>query len=219
MHAARASIRPKAGPDLPSIRAFSLLEVVAAVGIFAIGMVAVLALLTPVTKSVATVSEAEAAARVADAVLARRQAMPFTTAAALIQDPAAIQKTDASGAYNPNDGTHPAVLFAKPDGELGIYDATATPKGWFDSSGARFADADKYFEIELIRNETLSPAAADAGALMLAFNMRVRWPAFLPSSTGGAVQVGANPATGAQTSVAFDQSKKSVLFFTGSISR
>jgi len=152
-------------------------------------------------------------------VLARLQAVPFLTAAALIQDPVVVQKNDASGGYNPNDATHPAVIFAKLDGELGLFNATASPKGWFDSSGTRLADADKYFEIELIRNETLSPKAADSSGpppMMLAFSMRVRWPAFLPGSNGVAVQVGANPAG---ASVTFDHSKKSVLFFTGSITR
>jgi len=197
-------------------RAFSLIEVVAAVGIFAIGMVAVLALFTPITKSVATVSEAESAARVAEAVLARLQAMKFDEVAALLQDPADVQRNDASGSYNPNDGTHPAVIFAKLDGEIGLYATNGTTSGWMNSAGARLPDADKYFEIELIRNAMLSPSANDTTASMLAFAMRVRWPAFLSGSSGGAVQIGANPAGGAVT---FDHSKKSVLFFTGSVTR
>ena len=98
-------------------RAFSLIEIVVAIGIFAIGFVAVLALLTPIAKSVAGVSESEAAARTADAVIARVSALAakdFSTAAALVQDAAAVQKNDGDGAYNPNDGAkHPAVLFGK----------------------------------------------------------------------------------------------------------
>src|SRR5688572_23291776 len=58
-----------------AIHAFSLIEVIAAVAIFAIGMVAVLGLFAPVTKSVAGVSEAESAARVSDALRARLQAL------------------------------------------------------------------------------------------------------------------------------------------------
>ena len=61
------------------------------------------------------------------------------------------------------------------------------------------------------------PKSADATAAMVAFTMRVRWPAFLGSSSGTAVQVGANPNGGG--SVPFDHSKKQVLFFTGSILR
>jgi hypothetical protein len=81
----------------------------------------------------------------------------------------------------------------------------------------RVENADKYFEIDLIRNETLTPKADDATAPMVAFTMRIRWPAFVAASSGAAVQVGANPAGGGQ--VPYDHSKKQVLFFTGSILR
>lgn len=203
--------------------AFSLLEVVAALAIFAIGMVAVVGLLAPVTKSVATVGDAEAAARAAAAVRARLQtiaAADFNRALALVQDPAAVRTKDSSGAYNPNDGTHPAVLFGKLSGDVGLYDATRTPRGWYDSSvpaPRAVTDAEKFFEIDLIRNETLSPKAADATAPMIAFNIRVRWPAFLPAQGGAPVQVGENRAGGGP--VPFDHGKKQVLFFAGSIVR
>src|SRR5688572_30724993 len=65
---------------------FSLLEVVAAVAIFAIGMVAVLGLFAPVAKSISTVSDSEAAARVADGVKARLRNLPFDLALSLIQE-------------------------------------------------------------------------------------------------------------------------------------
>ncbi len=196
-------------------RAFSLLEVVAAVAIFAIGMVGVLGLFAPVTKSVAAVSDAEAAARVADAVIARLQSVPFATALALVQDPAAIQTNNADGSYNPNDGTkHPAVLFGQLNGEMGIYDPAK--KNWRDSRDRVIADSEKFFEIDLIRNKDISPAANDAAATMIAFNIRLRWPAFVLTSSSTAVQNGQNLAGGA---VPFDQSKKQVMFFTGFITR
>ena len=210
-------------------RAFSLIEVVVAVGIFALGLVAVLGIFAPITKSIATVSESESAARVADSVLARLRAIPFDTAARFVQDATTVQKNDASGAYNPNDGAkNPFVIFGKRDGEAGFYDSDTAQKKWRDSLGNTIADADKYFEIELIRNDTLStktiPAAdpadpgvpADPTATMIAFSMRVRWPSFLPASSGTPVQVGFNPAGGGVT---YDHSKKQVIFFTGSISR
>jgi type II secretory pathway pseudopilin PulG len=200
--------------------AFSLIEVIAAVAIFAVGMVAVLALFAPVTKSVAGVSEAESAARVADALRARLQALPFETALALIQDPAAVQKNDGDGTYNPNAGAkNPAVIFGKRSGDVGIYDASEGRNNWYDSSipPAVVPNADKYFEIDLIRNETLSPKENDATAPVIAFNVRVRWPAFMAASSGAAVQVGANPGGGGP--VPFDHSKKQVMFFTGTIAR
>jgi type II secretory pathway pseudopilin PulG len=201
------------------LAAFSLIEVVAAVGIFAIGMVAVIGLFAPVTKTVSTVSESEAAARVADAVRARLQALPFDRALTLIQDPADVVKNDSSGSYNPNDGAkNPAVMFGKLSGDVGIYDPTATPKGWYDSSVPKpvvLADRDKFFEVDLIRNETLSAKEGDATAALVAFTIRVRWPAFALTSSTTAVQTG--QASGGV--VPFDQSKKQVLFFTGTISR
>ena len=53
--------------------AFSLIEVVAAVGIFAIGMVAVIGLFAPVAKSVGSLADAEAATNVAGLLTARLQ--------------------------------------------------------------------------------------------------------------------------------------------------
>ena len=202
-------------------RGFSLIEVIAAVVIFSIGMVAVLGLYAPVTKSISTVSDSEAAARVADAVRARLQALTFDQALALIQETAAVRKKDGDGAYNPNDGVkYPAVMFGKLSGDVGIYDAGEGRKAWYDSNVPTprvVANADKFFEIDLIRNDQLSPQASDATAAVVAYTMRVRWPAFMASSSGAAVQVGANPSGGG--AVPYDHSKKQVLFFTGAIRR
>lgn len=199
-------------------RAFSLIEVIAAVVIFTIGMVAVLGLFAPVTKSVAAVGEAEAAARVADAVRARLRALPFDSAVALVQEVATVRRNDGLGTYNPNDGRNPAVMFAKLSGEVGILSMQNNRPVWLDSSVPTplpVADADKYFEIELIRNDTLSPKSGDATAAMVAYTMRVRWPAFIAAASGAAVQVGAI-GTGA---VPFDHSRKQVVFFSGAIMR
>lgn len=202
-------------------RAFSLIEVVAAVAVFALGMVAVLGVFAPVSRSVSTVSDAEAAARMADNVRARLQALPFNTALTLIQEVADVRKKDGDGNYNPNDGTkYPAVIFGKLSGDVGLYAAGTNRNQWYDSSVPTpqpVANADKFFEVDLIRNDALSPKAADATTAMVAYTMRVRWPAFLPAPGGAAVQVGANPAGGG--AVPFDHSKKQVLFFTGAIAR
>jgi prepilin-type N-terminal cleavage/methylation domain-containing protein len=198
-------------------RAFSLIEVIAAVAIFAIGMTAILGLFAPITKSVAAVSDAEAAARAADAVRARLQGMPFDAVLALVQDASVVRRNDGSLAYNPN--TNPAVLYAKVSGDLGIYDASEGKRAWYDSSlpaARKVEDYDKFFEIDLIRDDSLTPKSADATAAMVAYTMRIRWPAFYAASSGAAVQVGANPGGGA---VPFDQSKKQVLFFGGAIRR
>ncbi len=193
--------------------AFTLLEVIVALGVFVIGIVGVIGLLATVTKSGTTSGEAEAASRVADSVIARLQAMPFSSAALLVQDPADVLKNNALGNYNPNDGTHPAVIFAKLDGDTGLYDAVK--KVWLGSSGATFANADKFFEVELIRQTALSPLGADDTAALLAFAIRVRWPSWIPSANGAGVQFG----TGQPGAVTFDHGKQQVLFFSGSLRR
>lgn len=201
-------------------RGFSLLEVVVAVAIFALGMVAVLGLFAPVAKSVATVSDSEAAARVADAVRARLQALPFDQAVTLVQEVADVRRKDGDGAYNPNDGTrYPAVMFGKSSGDVGIYDPADGKKAWYDSSvptPQRVLDTEKLFEIDLIRNDTLTPKSGDATAALVAYTIRVRWPAFVMTSSTTAVQFGQNPAGGP---VPFDHGRKQVLFFTGSLLR
>lgn len=196
-------------PPRRPARAFSLLEVLAAVAIFAVGMVGVLGLFVPVTKSVSNLADAEAAARVTDAVRARLQSMPFAEAALLLQDPADVRKNDLSGTYNPNDGTkNPKVIFGKLSGEIGLFDSATGQNRWRDSLGAPLANADKFFEIELIRD------ADRTTDILLAYSMRVRWPSFLPAANG-AVQVGASVGG----PVPFDHGKKQVLFFNGAVSR
>jgi hypothetical protein len=112
------------------------------------------------------------------------------------------------------------VIFGKLSGDIGIYDGAEGRKAWFDSGVPTpriVANADKFFEIDLVRNDQLSPQPSDATAAVVAYTMRVRWPAFMAASSGAAVQVGANPAGGG--AVSFDHSKKQVLFFTGAIRR
>ncbi len=202
-----------------AVRAFSLLEVIAAIAIFAIGMVAVLGLYAPVTNSVAAVGDAEAAARVADAVRARVQALPFDAALLLVQEVADVRAKDGAGNYNPNDGTkYPAVIFGRRDGEVGIYGANQGRGAWYDSGRVTMPDGDKYFEIDLVRSDALTPKTGDAVAAFVAYTMRVRWPAFLPTANPAtAVQIGAAPGGGG--AVPYDHGRKQVLFFTGSVLR
>ncbi|MBI5768969.1 MAG: hypothetical protein HZA93_14330 [Verrucomicrobia bacterium] len=218
-------------PAARGAAAFSLIEVVAALAIFVFGFVGLIGLLAPVTKSVANVEDTEAAALVADAVRARLQtlaAADFATAAGLLQLAANVAKNDGSGSYNPNDGTkNPAVIFAHPRGTVALYDTTQPTKAWYHFDHAlnrlqRMPDADKYFEIELIRNETLSPAPSESApendnrASFLAYTMRVRWPSFTPGPGGTAIQNGFNPQGGAVT---YDHSRKQMMVFTGTINR
>jgi type II secretory pathway pseudopilin PulG len=205
-----------------------LLEVVVAVGVFAIGIVAILALFAPAAKSVSANAEAEAAAAVAQALAAdlqrrvvRADAAPFAAVTALLK-----KSTAAGGHELTNDNARadydiardPQLLFANRDGtKIGTFADTTV---W----GTPNSNREKFFEISLIRNETLSPPAdpaadppvnPDATAAFIAYTARIRWPAFVALSGAGAQQVGANPAG----AVRFDHSSKLSLFVTGAVKR
>jgi type II secretory pathway pseudopilin PulG len=205
-----------------------LLEVVVAVGVFAIGIVAILALFAPAAKSVSANAEAEAAAAVAQALAAdlqrrvvRADAAPFAAVTALLK-----KSTAAGGHELTNDNARadydiardPQLLFANRDGtKIGTFADTTV---W----GTPNSNREKFFEISLIRNETLSPPAdpaadppvnPDATAAFIAYTARIRWPAFVALSGAGAQQVGANPAG----VVRFDHSSKLSLFVTGAVKR
>ncbi|MSU65558.1 MAG: type II secretion system protein [Opitutus sp.] len=214
--------------------AFTLLEVVVAVGIFAIGMVAVVGLFVPVARSVGNSADAEAATNVSELLrteLSRRVATThsFAPVAALLK----ISSTGANGRgghqltdadNNPNatandPRTDPKLLFASRDGsKIGSY----ADQIWGGT------DVDKFFEIALVRNETLSPLAdvtadppvnPDDSAAVLAYIARIRWPAFTPDATPTnqkrALPAGFNPSG----AVRFDNSMKQVLFSAGAVSR
>jgi len=216
-------------------RAFSLIEVVAAVGIFAIGMVAVIGLFAPVAKSVGSLVDAEAAANVADLVTARLQGQDLAAVGQLLKvstGPNRHQLTDADNSPNTpaaDPRLDPQLLFASRDGsKIGLYNDPV----WIDPLTRQPSDLEKFFEIALIRNEALSPPAtvtdsdgvstttnSDETALFLAYTARVRWPAFVPDGTPTnrlrALPAGFNP-TG---TVRFNNSQKQVLFFAGTITR
>ncbi len=193
-----------------TLAAFTLLEVVVAIGVFAVGMVAVIGLFSPVVKSVGDSADAESATRVADLLNVKLQAQGIPVVGPnlkIFTGKTAHQLTtaDASGSYN--IATDSQLLFASRDGTMiGAFNDPV----WVNGS------RDKFFEIALIRNETISPVGSDTTAPLLAYTARVRWPAFIALAGGtGSVQVGANPIA----VVPFDQSQKQVLFFTGAITR
>jgi len=205
-----------------------LLEVVVAVGVFAIGIVAILALFAPAAKSVSANAEAEAAAAVAQALAAdlqRRVAPadpdPFAAVTALLKKSTAAggHELTADNARADYDiARDPQLLFANRDGtKIGTFADTTV---W----GTPNSNREKFFEIALIRNETLSPPGdpaadppvnPDATAAFIAYTARIRWPAFVALSGAGAQQVGANPAG----AVRFDHSSKLSLFVAGAVKR
>ena len=198
-----------------------------AVGVFAIGIVAILALFAPAAKSVSANAEAEAAAAVAQALAADLQrrvvpadADPFAAVTALLKKSiAGGHELTADNARADYDiARDPQLLFANRDGtKIGTFADTTV---W----GTPNSNREKFFEIALIRNETLSPPAdpaadppvnPDAAAAFIAYTARIRWPAFVALSGAGAQQVGANPAG----AVRFDHSSKLSLFVAGAVKR
>jgi uncharacterized protein (TIGR02598 family) len=159
-------------------KAFSLVEVVVAVGVFAIAIVSVIGIIAGIGRSVSEVSDADKAARLVGVIQARLQASPFSVIAGSLKAASTVSSEGAS--YDPSTDTR--VFFASEDGAIvAPYADTATwgQNGTLTTPAAR--DALKYFELTLIRNETLSPAGNDNTAGFLAFNIRVRWPAYLPN--------------------------------------
>jgi type II secretory pathway pseudopilin PulG len=139
-------------------KAFSLIEVVVAVGIFAIAIISVIGLLIPISNSVVDVRDADYAARLV--TLAQSQIQQ-------LKKDAATSNFDTISEFL---GTNPEIYASKDGSKLGL----ANDPIW---GGSR---AEQFFKIELIRNESLSPLPQtnDATAGFLAFNMKVTWTVF-----------------------------------------
>lgn len=156
-------------------RGFSLVEVVVAIGIFAIAIVSIIGLLLPIRSSVTDVSDTDDASRIASVIQSRVQSLGFS----------ALARGDASPAGQNYLNAAPAAgLFASRDGtKMGVGDSTAV---W----GTGASNQDKFFKVELIRNTTLSPdtSANDTSAGFLAFTIKLTWPAYIGETTANAAQ-------------------------------
>lgn len=210
----------------PPRRAFSLIEVVIAIGVFAVGMVAVVALFAPVARSVAGSSDALAAATVAERVrdeLTRRATVAgsFAPVVALFKNATAnggheVTTADnaSSAATDPRRDTR--LLFASRDGsKIGGYTDTSV---W---GTGQVNDAEKYFEITLIRLDALSPntTAADAAASTISYTARIRWPAFVPDNAPANARRALPAGFNATAAVVFDRSQLQAFHVAGSITR
>ncbi len=137
-------------------RAFSLVEVVVAIGVAAVSVVSVIALYRPIVEAVGEVrglDETERAVRALEAAWNAR---------------------DHAGRQAWLDA--PVHLFASRDGRV------VAPQGdaaW-DAFGATPAarDAARYYEAVFVRDDTLSPAAANPAAVHVV--LHVAWPAYTP---------------------------------------
>jgi uncharacterized protein (TIGR02598 family) len=137
-------------------RAFSLVEVVVAVGIFALAIVGVIGLLSPTNKAVADVADSDAASCAISAIQAGLQQAGFE----------AVRTQLKIGSLVDSD----YVFFASKAGD----------KVGLGSNKSVFPDdRDKFFEFALVRNASLSDVGDDSTAGFLAFTISLRWPAYL----------------------------------------
>lgn len=137
-----------------SSSAFSLVEVVLAIGLFVFAIVGVIGLFGPAMRSATEAGASEAVSGVLARAEGELRQMAYDEVLVL-----------ANG--------HP-VLFADASG-LNVRQSH-DPK-WGGSNGGKF------FEILLHRNQQLSPAGQDGASAHLVLWMEVRWPAYLPDGT------------------------------------
>jgi len=152
------------------VKAFSLVEVVVAVGIFALAIVAVIGMLVPIGKSVGDVKDGDDASRLAGVIQSSLQEQVYrlrTANSATYWSTFAGYLNGGTTIYASRDGTKVGL-----GNNLTLWDT--------DSSGAISAveDAQKFFEVILQRNTTLSAAGNDATAGFLSFVIELRWPGY-----------------------------------------
>jgi len=148
-------------------RAFSLVEVVVAVGIFAIAIVSIIGLLVPINQSVSDISETDDAGRVAGVIIEELQRAGFVAVKGFLDSPPPAANR----------------LHASRDGRrVGLSDDSAA----WDPNTVLNANEEKalqFFELTLTRNATLSPAGNDNDVAFIAFLVELRWPGYSPDGT------------------------------------
>ena len=144
-------------------RAFSLVEVVVAVGIFAIAVISVVGLLAPINQSVSGVKEGDEAVRVAGIVQSELQRAGITAVAGFVNKTVYANRTgdkiredtDPKWASDAND-----VPDLNGNGTIETFER----------------NAQKFFEIKVTANPSLPFTAATDG--FLAVNLEIRWPGY-----------------------------------------
>jgi type II secretory pathway pseudopilin PulG len=168
-------------------RAFSLVEVVVAVGIFAIAIVSIIGLMVPIQTSVAEVSNTEDAGRLATVMQERLQAEVLR-----------LQKANA--------GTYWADFAGYLTGGTALYASRDASKlGRYSDASWGASNLEKFYKIELTRNQILSPSgtANDDAAGFLAFTIKLTWPAYLSDTSSSLAETNpqTRPASPAQQSI------------------
>jgi type II secretory pathway pseudopilin PulG len=143
-----------------------LVEVVVAVGIFAIAVASTVGLVAAITRNVSEVQETDDASRLVTTLQSKLQAVSFADIRAYMGDVTA--KAANARIYASRDGS-----------KLGLGNTNSV----WDSDGNAGLSADeqaqKYFLIEILTNDDLSPDGNDNTAGFLACTVRLIYPAYL----------------------------------------
>jgi hypothetical protein len=140
-------------------RGFSLVEVVVALGLCAAAIATAFLCLATLGQVAQTAEDETAAARACKALLVQLQSQPFEASV-----PELLSSSEYSRANLSTDGR---FFYAD---RHGLKIGHANDSAWTSTGAERF------FEIALVRNATLSPLESDPLALVIAFDLRVRWP-------------------------------------------
>lgn len=159
---------------------FSLIEVVVAVGIFAIAIVSVIGLLGPINKSVADVRDFDDASRVVAALQGELQRAGFSNVANFIDNNTSLYADRTGRRIGQDNAADNSTIWNRDISGQALTDLNG------NGSTTDERDAQKFFSIKLTRNSDLSPNSAqnpDTSAGFLAFTITLRWPAYLPNGT------------------------------------
>lgn len=181
----------------PRSRAFSLVEVILAVGIFAASIVAVIGLMSPMTKRVEDVLDAEVASRLSNTIESELQRLGFAWAATTVP---------AAGAE-----AAPIRLFADASASrIRLSGAAAdAPLRGVDEPG--IAERDRYFLIE-VRQLAAPFAYVDGVSGSVAVQSRVTWPYQVPAAPGSSTAIATGPGADDFSPVP-DGSRSSLTYF------
>jgi len=161
-------------------RGFSLVEVVIAVGLFALSILAVVGLLGPILESIRESEETEIVSNLNELIRAELERLPF-------EDPGQLSIDDF-----PDDPAEFQVLYANRDlSVIGAPDDFDNPPDHFPDE---VGDALKFFRIELRNSRAFPFDSGNAGEYSSrTFEIRVYWPVYRRTGPGAEDAVPSDP--------------------------